>query len=89
MTQKCVISTTLATTEMTLRKGEIIGIIIGLTLLIIFVIKILPGYNVPSAIPEPHTVDLNKVTATKFIADIENLEEYLKIRLLSAIHKAY
>lgn len=55
-----------------MRKGKIIGIIIGLTLLIIFVFKILPGLMFASTIPEPHGVDLNKVTATNFLADLES-----------------
>ncbi|MFI0431207.1 hypothetical protein [Mariniflexile sp. HMF6888] len=57
---------------MTLRKGRLIGLIIGIALLMIFAIKILPGLMFASAIPEPHSIELDKVTATKFISDIES-----------------
>jgi hypothetical protein len=64
---------------MTLRKGKIIGILIGIAVLILFVIKILPGLMFASAIPETHSVDLNKVTASKFIADLENYEKIFEL----------
>jgi hypothetical protein len=64
---------------MTSRKRKIIGIIIGLALLIIFAVKVLPGLMFASAIPEPHSIDLNKVTASKFIADLENYEKIFEL----------
>ena len=56
---------------MTARKGKIIAIITGLILLLLFTIKILPGLMFTSGIPEPHSIDLDKATATKFVADLE------------------
>ncbi len=64
---------------MTSRKGKIIGIIIGIGILIIFAIKILPGLMFAAAIPEPHSIKLNKATATKFIADLESYEKIFEL----------
>jgi hypothetical protein len=64
---------------MAIRKGKIIGMIIVLILLMFFAITILPSLMLASAIPEPHSVDLNKVEASKFIADLENYEKIFEL----------